>query len=105
MRFMPLGDAQSEIEERRSPLPEPVPPGATIRFTFPVTSPRLPGTYNIALSLVQEWVRWFDCDDATRGQILTLTVVPSDGSVVHGSVPVPECQPADQRPYAGAVGD
>jgi len=65
------------LDERRHALPEPIAPGATLRLTIPLTAPSAPGTYRLRMTLVQEWLRWFDADDPAMGVDQRLTVSPS----------------------------
>ena len=43
----------------RVALPASVSPGAQVTFTFNVTAPSTPGTYNFQWSMVQDGVQWF----------------------------------------------
>jgi hypothetical protein len=47
-------------EGLRTPLPEPVDPGASTRLTADANAPDRSGKYQLAVTLVQEDVAWFD---------------------------------------------
>jgi len=60
--FEQIGAAEQADLVRREPLPEPLLPGATLRFTLAVQSPPTAARYHVRFTLLQEWVRWFDYD-------------------------------------------
>jgi len=80
-------DREGEVEaldERRFALPEPLAPGASCTFPMTVAAPSLAGTYRLRMTLVQEWIRWFDADDAAMRVELTLAVSPRRKSTIFG---------------------
>ena len=62
-------DANGEPAEVGSsvhtPLPETLAPGETAVVTAEVAAPKIPGTYTLALTLLQHCVAWFDDIDPT----------------------------------------
>lgn len=50
----------AENEGIRTPLPETLVPGTSLRCRATVRTPRQPGMYLLLLTLVQEFVAWFD---------------------------------------------
>ncbi len=44
---------------RRSPLPRTLLPGESLTMTLTVDAPQRPGTYTLAVDLVEEGVTWF----------------------------------------------
>jgi hypothetical protein len=88
-------DRDGEVEaldERRFALPEPLAPGGSCTFPMTVAAPSLAGTYRLRMTLVQEWIRWFDADDAAMGVELTLVVSPRRKTTIFGE--------SDERPAA-----
>ncbi|HEX5720831.1 MAG TPA: hypothetical protein VF179_32045, partial [Thermoanaerobaculia bacterium] len=56
-------DADGQVvvpEGKRSLLPGDVRPGETVRMVVRAQAPEAPGAYELALTLVQENVAWFD---------------------------------------------
>jgi hypothetical protein len=123
----PWGDARPEIriayrwwrngrvvaEGLRTPLPAAVEPGESARVPAAVRMPAEPGRYRLAVDLVHEHVRWFDC-----GFELEVEVRPRRRLAVYGPVELarlPELEPgleplllvddpeALRGRYAGAV--
>ena len=58
----------------RSPLPEIVPPGASIELMVSVEAPRTPGDYLLRWDVVQEGVRWLSETDATEPEPVLVSV-------------------------------
>jgi acetolactate synthase-1/2/3 large subunit len=69
--FYEIGQPSAAPIVRREALPEPLVPGATIRFTLPVQSPHAAADYRVRFTLVQEWVRWFDTDERWLARALS----------------------------------
>jgi acetolactate synthase-1/2/3 large subunit len=60
--FEEIGGDIEASEVRREALPQPLLPGATLRFKLSIQSPAAPAAYRVRFTLLQEWVRWFDQD-------------------------------------------
>ena len=58
----------------RSPLPEIVPPGASIELMASVEAPRRPGDYLLRWDVVQEGVQWLSETDATEPEPIPVSV-------------------------------
>jgi hypothetical protein len=58
--FRPDG-TEIDIPTPRTPLSETVAPGATTRLPVALRAPLEWGSLELAVDLVHEWVRWFDC--------------------------------------------
>lgn len=61
------GAARTVVTEGRAALDRAVGPAERLDATLSVDAPAEPGEYRLRLSLVQEWVRWFDDVDARGG--------------------------------------
>jgi len=68
----------------RSPLPEVVPPGASIELMAWVEVPRTPGDYLLRWDVVQEGVRWLSETDATEPQPVLVSVFAGRAFTVLG---------------------
>jgi hypothetical protein len=76
-------DAEIEaLDERRCALPEPIASGATLRFSILLHAPSIAGAYRLRMTLVQEWIRWFDADDDAMGVDLHLAISSSRQAVL-----------------------
>jgi hypothetical protein len=64
-----------EMEERRQLLDRPLLPGATLSIKLQVNAPEVAGDFLLAVSLVQEWIAWFDEIDASNGCLIPITVL------------------------------
>jgi GT2 family glycosyltransferase len=62
----------------RAQLIPPLPPASSLHYFMKVQSPKMAGTYQLQLSLVQEKVRWFD--GAADGNFPTVEVRPTSPS-------------------------
>jgi len=72
----------------RSPLPEIVPPGASIELMASVEAPRRPGDYLLRWDVVQEGVQWLSETDATEPEPILVSVFAGRAfTVVEGSAP------------------
>ena len=72
----------------RSPLPEIVPPGASIELMASVEAPRRPGDYLLRWDVVQEGVQWLSETDATEPEPILVSVFAGRAfTVVEGSGP------------------
>jgi hypothetical protein len=69
------GNGGKAIEGERTPLPQALPPGASLEAPFIVRTPQTPGTYRLLLTLVQEEVVWFDHVDPDNALVATVQVV------------------------------
>lgn len=54
------GDVRTRVSEGRSPFAKPLAPGDRMTSVVTLACPPDPGRYLLTLSVVQEWVRWFD---------------------------------------------
>jgi hypothetical protein len=61
-----------------TPLPQPLRPGNRITLVAAIAAPPVPGTYVLALSLLQENVAWFDDLDPASGDRHTVQVSPGE---------------------------
>jgi hypothetical protein len=59
--------AQPQVDYLRFRLPQALAPGGTLKWDISLTTPSTAGSYDLALSLVQEWVAWFDELDSANG--------------------------------------
>jgi hypothetical protein len=75
----------------RTPLDQPVPPGARARATMRVWLPEVAGDYRIAWDVVQEERLWFGPEPGAR---TTFTHITTSGAPVLGRPPLP---PASAR--------
>jgi hypothetical protein len=66
--------------------------GATATFSFSITAPADPGTYTVALRMVQDGVAWFG-DSFTRALTVVPTQAGSPGSDPMGTVGSPAAMP------------
>jgi len=57
-----------------TPLPHALPPGQTIEAACRIAAPRVPGTYTLAVTLLQEGIAWFDDLSPASGARGTVTV-------------------------------
>ncbi|MDB5069333.1 MAG: methyltransferase FkbM family, partial [Candidatus Eremiobacteraeota bacterium] len=71
----------------RTPLPQPLAPGAAVRGDMRVVAPRVPGRYVLRLSVVQEGVAWFDDIDPDNGATDVVTVWDAGAVSPHNVVP------------------
>ena len=62
------------LDGRRHALPLPIEPGKTLHLAVPIVAPSSAGNYRLQMTLVQEWQRWFDADDAAMGVTLHLAI-------------------------------
>jgi hypothetical protein len=62
------------VSEGRSPLTKPLAPGDRITTMVALECPPDPGRYRLRLSIVQEWVRWFDDVDPLAGVYADITL-------------------------------
>lgn len=88
------------LDERRHALPQPILPGATLRLTIPLVAPSAPGAYRLRMTLVQEWLRWFDADDAAMGVDFGLLVSRNRFTL---APPVPEDRKHQSETSYGTV--
>jgi hypothetical protein len=68
------GTPVGNLDARRMALPEPLEPHGNNRILLPLHSPEAPGTYSLTITLVQEWVRWFDGVDTANSERFTVCV-------------------------------
>jgi uncharacterized protein (TIGR03032 family) len=71
----------TQIDGVRAPLGKLLLPGDTTQVQLPITAPSEPGTYALAITLVQEHIIWFDDlhpDNATRRNIAVSDVHTDD---------------------------
>ncbi|HXG65219.1 MAG TPA: NBR1-Ig-like domain-containing protein [Blastocatellia bacterium] len=62
-----------------------VPPGANVTFTFTVTAPATPGTYNFQWRMVQEFIEWFG--EFSQNVSVNVTPRPNSAQFISQSVP------------------
>jgi hypothetical protein len=74
-RDIETGEPVGNLDARRAALPEPIAPHRTTSVLLALRSPEAPGTYALTITLVQEWVRWFDGVDAINAERLTVRVI------------------------------
>lgn len=60
--FNPDGAAR-RLDAGRFAITEPLVTGSSRQYTFPIAVPDKAGSYVLRVTLVQEWVRWFDEDE------------------------------------------
>jgi hypothetical protein len=74
--WRPAGSNQAigEMDARRAPLPQPLAPGRTLECAITVRTPEEPGEYALCVTLVQEWIRWFDGIDPTHAAVIPVTI-------------------------------
>lgn len=51
---------EPQVEYLRFPLEEALAPGRAHTWDVTIPAPSIPGSYQLAFSLVQEWISWFD---------------------------------------------
>jgi acetolactate synthase-1/2/3 large subunit len=93
--FEQIGGTGQPEEVRREPLPEPLLPGKTLRFTLSVQSPAAAAAYRVRFTLLQEWVRWFDTDQRWFARLrssnrcrIPLRVSAAEAGPVRASAPL-----------------
>lgn len=59
----------------RTRLPSMLPPGASIHFRMDVLAPNIEGEFELRITLLQEWVAWFDDIDASNACTAKVKVV------------------------------
>jgi hypothetical protein len=69
----------------RVELPHDVPPGSTVRFTFNIAAPTVPGTYNFQWRMLQEGVQRFG--DATHNRQITVVSRSNNAQFISQDVP------------------
>ncbi|HWT06155.1 MAG TPA: hypothetical protein VN224_10395, partial [Xanthomonadales bacterium] len=57
-----------------TPLPQPLSPGSKLSMVARIAAPRDPGTYTLAVTLLQEGVAWFDDLDPASGVQQTVEI-------------------------------
>jgi hypothetical protein len=63
----------------------PITYGTTVNFTFNVTAPLIPGTYNFQWRMVQEQIAWFG--DFTVNKVITVVATQNNSQFVSMTVP------------------
>jgi acetolactate synthase-1/2/3 large subunit len=63
-----------QLESRRSRLPRPIPPGETAKGVVVIDVTPPPGEYRLRVTLVQEFVAWFDELDAANAITFPVTI-------------------------------
>jgi hypothetical protein len=56
---------ETTASERRA-LPKPIAPDGRLDCALPIVAPDAPGAYVLRVTLIQEWIAWFDEDVAQR---------------------------------------
>ena len=69
----------------RVALPYDVPPGASVTFSFNITAPTVPGTYNFQWRMLQEGVQRFG--DATNNVQITVVTPSNSAQFISQQVP------------------
>ena len=65
------------IEGPRTRLPSAVPPGYSADCRIDIVPPAVPGTYLLRITLVQEWILWFDDVDPRNAYSIVVEVRPA----------------------------
>jgi hypothetical protein len=66
--------AELQVDYLRFPLLQALAPGRTLKWEVSFPSPSTSGPYDLAFSLVQEWVAWFDDLNSTNGYRVRVNV-------------------------------
>jgi hypothetical protein len=69
-----VSTADPEVDYVRFPLPQALAPGAKLKWEVSLPSPSTVGSYDVAFSLVQEWVAWFDERNSANGYKIRVNV-------------------------------
>jgi hypothetical protein len=59
--------ADPQVDYLRFQLPQALAPGGKLKWDVRLPTPSISGSYDIAFSLVQEWVAWFDERNSANG--------------------------------------
>lgn len=66
--------ADPQVDYLRFPLPEALAPGGKLKWEVSLPTPSAAGSYDLAFSLVQEWVAWFDERNSANGYRIRVNI-------------------------------
>ena len=82
-----------EWDGARTPLPAPLPPGATTELRATVRAPTTPGTYYLQFEPVREHKRWWGPASFTRDLLIPVEIVATDAVLAWSLDPPPPLPP------------
>jgi hypothetical protein len=93
-----MGTKEPEVDYLRFPLQQPLAPGGKLKWEVSLPAPYVAGSYDLAFSLVQEWIAWFDERDHANGYRIRVHVEEAAsaraGEDESGAGPQPQWQTA-----------